>query len=125
MARKPRRAPEPADDGGQGKEPGFVRIQIGLQERPDLEAKFANHVIANYNGTEFFLSFAQAIPPADRGGEAWQRVLETGKLEAVTVARVAMPAAKFVEMAQSFWSLVIELRAQGVLPTQEGESHGD
>lgn len=95
-------------------------IRIRLAEDAPPEARFVNHAVANFNGTEFLITFAQVVPPADREGAAWQRVVQNKELEAAVVARFAMPVAKFAEMAAAWAGLVAGLRERGLIDAGSG-----
>lgn len=125
MARKPKNSPGPADHDNGSSADKPILIRIHLAERPDMEARFVNHIVANFNGTEFLLSLAQAIPPADREGAEWKRTLSERRLDAALIARVAIPVDKFVEMVEAFGHMVNDLRAKGFLPPAGGEASGN
>jgi hypothetical protein len=102
----------------------WTQIKVTIREPDGLEAKFVNHVAANFNGTEFVVTLAQAVPPVQREGAAWETWLANGELEARVVAQVAMPLDKFVEMSAAFATLVLSLRERNLLPPG-GESTDD
>lgn len=80
-----------------------------------VEARYANHAIASVGPTEVVLTFGQVIPPAITNDEERAAFLNVDALEANVVSHLAMPHAKFVQMVESFSTLIARLQAQGLL----------
>ena len=88
-----------------------------IREPDGLDTKFVNHVIANFNGSEFVVTLSQVIPPVQREGADWDAFLARRELEARVVSQVAMPIEKFVEVSDAFASMVARLRQSKLIPT--------
>lgn len=98
---------------------GMIRIQ--LPNKVDGEAKYANHVLANFTGEEFVITFAQVIPPPILPGDPIPDYLREGYIDANVIGRMVLSADKFVEVTQNWARLVARLQETGRLPKRDGE----
>jgi hypothetical protein len=71
----------------------FRRIELPIEWHvPDgFVSRFANHMVIQTDGRDFFLSFFEIIPPIVVGDDADQKVKEMVSIRANCVARVIIP----------------------------------
>lgn len=115
---------EPSSDPESGgNEARLIRVRV--PGRVEGEAHFSNHVLANFTGTEFVVTFAQVIPPPILPGDSVPEYIQQGFIDATVIGRFVVPADKFVEMSKSWTRLIAALEDKGRLPRSREEARHD
>jgi hypothetical protein len=86
-------------------------VAIVAGAAPDSPVPYSNHMLVNYGGSEFVVSFMQAIAPIFKDARELP-----DQMEARVLFRVAVPVEKWVEFMTAATAQIDALRRSGALP---------
>jgi hypothetical protein len=76
-----------------------VTLTIDFQDPRGVATNFATHVLIQFTGQEYFLTFYEVRLPITIGDDSSQldQLAQLGSIEATAMARIAMPAQRLYE----------------------------
>ncbi len=82
--------------------PEPVSLRIVMRDENELPVVFCNHVALVRQGEQWFLTFAQVVPPVVMGSQVEQtsQLRARGEVEARIIARIVMDSERIAEVAK-------------------------
>ena len=101
--------------------PRTVTVQVTIPPTYDMPVLFANQLLANYTGHEFYLTVLATVP------EPWQFGQEPSRqVQARVLGRFGITPSHWVEFVESVTKQLAQLREQGFeLPSKPAEAASD
>jgi hypothetical protein len=123
-ANRPTNDSKPDGDAPPDSEPKTVHVQARFPAWPDAETRFANHLGATFDGSNFYLTVGQVPMPAITQADKLIDLLESGPIPGRILGQFAIPVDKWIEAIDKFHEVVQRLRREGIIQQVERQQEG-